>query len=483
MDAGGYKVQGIAAVSGRSLRALLALGGIAVAAGGTALVLDANYQVGLGILGVAVAAIAAARFPASCVTAVALLSGAYGSLTAFSGFAVGPAADLILGGLWVSVLWRLATGERPRWWVPPAMMAIVAYLCLTAIEISFAASGTIGVQSFRASAWYLAAGVLVAYAPWSQATRRRMVNGVLAVAVVVGAYALYRWVVGAAPEEAQLAKVSSYTNTLDGQLGLVGSFTSRHELGGWCAIATPFAFALALTLRGRWRVVAILAAAVCTFALIASETRAALVAVVPALALILLLYQFSRGFPGLHLGATVAAAVAILGIGALQFTGATGDSTRAKSHFQLILTPKQDPAYKRRMYKWNTALADISRHPLGKGLGTAGRVQQKYGRFLNVASYNVDNSYLKMALEQGFWVMAFFIAALVALLFSLCRRALLEPDRERAGIAIGGAAALLSMGLLMIFAVYIEGLPALFAWLLVGLGVGAVATRPPATTS
>ena len=30
------------------------------------------------------------------------------------------------------------------------------------------------------------------------------------------------------------------------------------------------------------------------------------------------------------------------------------------------------------------------------------------------------------------------------------------------------------MGLLMIFAVYIEGLPALFAWLLAGLGLGAL---------
>jgi hypothetical protein len=101
------------------------------------------------------------------------------------------------------------------------VVAILAYLALTAVEIGFAASGSIGVQSFRASAWYLAAGVLVAYAPWTQRTRRRIVNGVLLVCLAVGLYALYRWVVGAAPQEAELAKQVSYTNTLDGDLGLV----------------------------------------------------------------------------------------------------------------------------------------------------------------------------------------------------------------------------------------------------------------------
>jgi hypothetical protein len=475
MDAGGYTGQGLPSGLSRSLRTLLGIGALAAAAGGTALLLERDYRVGLGIVAIAVSAVACARFPAAAVTFVALLTGAYGSVEALGGFPAGPAVDVVLGGLWISALWRLVMGRRPSWWVPPAIVAVVLYLCLTAGEIAFAASGKIGVQSFRASAWYLAAGVLVAYAPWSAQTRRRIVNGVLLVMVAVGAYAAYRWLVGAAPQEAQLAKQASYTNTLGGELGLVGSFTSRHELGAWTTVAVPFALIMALTLRDRWRYVAALAAALCAFALIASETRAALVAVIPALALMLVLYQFSRGFPGLHLGATAVAAVAVLGVGVLQFSGATGGDTRAKSHFGLILTPTQDPAFKRREYKWNTALADVAKHPMGQGLGTAGRVQRQYGRFMNVASYDVDNSYLKIALEQGLWVMVFFGVALAALLFSLARRALLVRDRERAGVAIGGAAALLGMAILMFFAVHIEGLPALFAWLLVGLGVGAVA--------
>jgi hypothetical protein len=474
MEAGGYKGPGIPSAWSRSLRAMLGGATLALAACATALLLQANYQVGLGIVGVAAAAVVCARFPAASVTVVVLLTGAYGSLTAFFAFPAGPAVDLVLGGLWVAALWRVAWHERPPWWVPPAVVAILAYLALTAAEIGFAASGSIGVQSFRASAWYLAAGVLVAYAPWSQRTRRRIVNGVLLVCLAVGLYALYRWVVGAAPQEAELAKQVSYTNTLDGDLGLVGSLTSRHELGGWTALAVPFCFAMTLTLRDRWRYVAAAAAAACAFALMASETRAALVAVLPALALVLVLYQGSRGFPGLHLGATAIAAIAVLGIGVFQFTGATGDSTRAKSHFQLILTPSQDPAYKRRIYKWDTALADIAKHPMGQGLGTAGRVQQQYGRFANVASINVDSSYLKVAFEQGTWVMLFLGLALLALLVSMGRRALQTTDRERAGMAMAGSSVLLCMGILMVFAVYVEGLPALFAWLLVGLGLGAL---------
>jgi uncharacterized membrane protein YoaK (UPF0700 family) len=477
MEAGGYKGQGIPSGPSRPLRVLLGVAALFAAAGATALLVRSNYQVGLGIVGVAGAAVLCARYPAASVTAVALITGAYGSLTAFWNVPAGPAADLILGGLWVATLWHLVRHRRPQWWVPPAVVAVVAYLALTAVQIAFASSAPIGLQSFRASAWYLAAGVLVAYAPWSHATRRRIVNGVLLVCLGVGTYAVSRWLFGAAPQEANLAKQVSYTNTLDGELGLVGSLTSRHELGGWTGLAVPFCFAMTLTLRDRWRLVAVAAATACMFALLASETRAALVSVIPALVLVLLLYQFSRGFPGLHLGATAVAAIAIVGIGVFQFSGATGDSTRAKSHFELILTPSQDPAYRRRVYKWDTALADIARHPMGQGLGTAGRVQQQHGRFANVASINVDSSYLKIAYEQGTWVMVFVIATLVALLASLIRRALVTPDRERAGIAIAGAAALLCMGLLMVFGTYIEGLPALLAWLLVGLGIGAVAQR------
>jgi hypothetical protein len=111
---------------------------------------------------------------------------------------------------------------------------------------------------------------------------------------------------------------------------------------------------------------------------------------------------------------------------------------------------------------------------MGQGLGTAGRVQQQYGRFANVGSINVDSSYLKVAFEQGTWVMLFLGLSLIALLVSMARRAVLTPDRERAGVAIAGTAVLLCMGLLMVFATYIEGLPALFAWVLVGLGLAAL---------
>ena len=41
-------------------------------------------------------------------------------------------------------------------------------------------------------------------------------------------------------------------------------------------------------------------------------------------------------------------------------------------------------------------------------------------------------------------------------------------------MALAGSSVLLCMGILMVFGVYIEGLPALFAWLLVGLGLGAL---------
>jgi hypothetical protein len=122
MEAGGYKGQGIPSAWSRSLRALLGGATLALAACATALLLQANYQVGLGIVGVAAAAVVCARFPAASVTIVVLLTGAYGSLTAFFAFPAGPAVDLVLGGLWWPRCgaWSGTSarpgGCRPPWW-------------------------------------------------------------------------------------------------------------------------------------------------------------------------------------------------------------------------------------------------------------------------------------------------------------------------------------------------------------------------------
>ncbi len=139
------------------------------------------------------------------------------------------------------------------------MVVVALYLLITGVGIATAEGLTIGLHSFRASAWYIMALLLVAYGPWSPATRRRIVHGLLIVTAAVSGYAVLRLLIGPAGAERDLAEASTYTNFIDVQdeeIGLVGSLTSRHEMSAWLAVAVPFAFALSLALRGWWRVLA-----------------------------------------------------------------------------------------------------------------------------------------------------------------------------------------------------------------------------------
>lgn len=101
---------------------------------------------------------------------------------------------------------------------------------------------------------------------------------------------------------------------------------------------------------------------------------------------------------------------------------------------------------------------------------------------MSVASVNVDNAYLKIAWEQGYAVLALYVVGLVLLLGGLVRHAVATSDPRRAGLAMGAAGTLAAFMVLLSAALYDEGLTALAAWIVVGLGVGQF-VRPPAAQS
>jgi O-antigen ligase len=242
-------------------------------------------------------------------------------------------------------------------------------------------------------------------------------------------------------------------------------------LAAWTSTVIPFCFAMALTLSGRWRTLAFAACGLCLAGLVGSQVRAGIAGVVIGLGVVLVLYQFSRGFSGLHLGATALAVLAVVAAGAVIL------SNPAQRHrYQNILKPGQDQAFVERTYKWNEAVTDIARHPYGHGLGTAGTTQVHLGRFSTLGTYDIDNSYLKIALDQGIAVTILYASALLMLLGGLARRALLTTAPERAGPAIGACGALASFIVIIFTAVYIEGLTALALWVIVGLGVAQFAS-------
>jgi len=455
-------------------------GGLCVAAFVAAAMIESQPLVAIAPFGLVAGAAVFTRFPAASVTGLFVLTAFNGTITILTPIPVGFAVDFLLAGLWVGTIWRLATGrkERPAWFWP-GVVAVTGYLTLTTFTILTADSPSFALASFRISAWYMLAVLLIGYAAWGPATYARVTRAVVAVAALVGAYAVFRWIVGPSGEERALSRASAdFYNVVDGELRVFGSFTSRHELAVWSAICIPFCFAFALGTPGRWRLVAVVACVLCSLGMLASGVRIGLVGTVVGVVLALLLFQGARAFTGRRIAATVVAIAAVGVVSVGTFTLAVAGSSSDSSRYEVILTPERDAAYQTRVSKWRAALDEIDRNPFGAGLGTAGRIHRERGRFGNISSIDVDNSYLKVALEQGFAVMVLFVVSLLLLLLGIARRALITVDRSRATVGIGAAAALASYLVTLNSAVYIEGLTAMAAWTVVGLGVAQFATLP-----
>jgi O-antigen ligase/polysaccharide polymerase Wzy-like membrane protein len=453
----------------------LALAGVLAIALITAAVVASQPLIALFLPALLVSAILCVRRPDDAIGLAFFVSGWYGSLLAIFSVRTRPLVDLILGGLWIgTALTYLAVKDRHRMWIWPGVAACMAYLGLTLAETLTAPGIGTGLNSFRLSGWYMLSFILIGYAGWRYATYERMARWLIFVALVVGGYATLRWQIG--PAHAEVLYVNSTGsasyNYVDGVLKTVGSFASTHKLAFWSGTMIPFCLGFSMTFRGRWRWLAALAAALCTVALLASGVRAPLAGAVVGVVAVLVLYQLSRGFPGLHVGSTVSVLIAalVVGSGIYLMTGA-----KESSRYKAIFHPSSDLSYRQRTGKWQDAMRDISKHPFGQGLGTAGVIQEGGdNRYVNIASYSLDNGYLKIAYEQGLVVMIFFVGCLVTLLGGMVRRAIVCTDRSRAGLGIAAIGALTSAMLTLITGNYMEDLIALAMWIPVGIGVAVL---------
>jgi hypothetical protein len=436
-----------------------------------ALLIAVSWLTAVAVPAMAVLALVAARYPATTFAGVFVCACFYGTLKLYTPIPPQKGGDALLVGLWLAAIWqtfisRRRTGRISIW---PGVACVGIYVTFTALEIFTARTITVGIQSFRGSIWFLGILLLVAYSPWSEETRRRMEKSLLALILLTGAYATYRWAFGPAGLEDVLrrANINNFGNTVRP----IGSFNTTKELAGWTAVAAPFAVGMALTLRTRWRAVAALGAVMAFVAMFATGVRAAPSAAAAGILAVLVLYQLSQSQRGRR-GATVA----IVGLGAV-LAGAggyaltAGDDPDTSNRYQAIVDPASDPNYQARLIKWRAALEDIDNSPLGHGLGSAGVAQKRFGQYQNIGSVDVDNSYLKVAYEQGFVVGVFFLIALVALLVGLGRRAVVTLEPARAGPAIAACGTLASMLVLYFVGNYIEGVPSLAGWMLVGLGL------------
>lgn len=467
-------------------------GGARAAGSAAAAILAGAAMVGLGALAaivgplVAVAvpaaivgAIAAARWPSAAVITVFLLAGAAGTITAFTPFPPVGIADLLLAALWLGVAWTYLRGRQERQvWLWPALLAPFLYLVLTAATIPTSDALTDAIESFRLAGWHMLAFVLIAVAPWPEETFGRIARGMIAVAAVVGSYAVYRKIAGPANEELALAKGAIARVEPGQEPELFGSFFGPQDLAGWGATMVPFGLALVLGWRDWWRLPALIAVGTAAFALLAADRRAAAVGVALGVALVIGLYLASRAFGGRRFGIGLAAVVTIAVGAAGVYSVTIATSTDSAERFEgLISDPIEQDTFQTRLSSWELALDETDEHPFGVGLGEVGEIGEGDEVGPPIAP-GLDSSYLKVALEQGLPVMVLFIGALIALLLALAWRAITTDDPRRATLAIAACGTLVAMAAVFFTSFYIERAAALAGWIVVGLGAAQFTTAP-----
>ncbi|MGI9021617.1 MAG: O-antigen ligase family protein [Solirubrobacterales bacterium] len=456
--------------------------GIGWIAAWTALVLGAilvvpflvsSPAVALAPLALILSAAICTRLPATAVMVVFTISAIYGSLNAFTGTTGGVAVDLVLAGAWFGLLVPQLAPDRQRphltW---PGIVIVGLYLAITLLGILLSANPSVGFVVFRLSAWYLMALLLLAYAGWPAETYSRIARGIVLVAGLVGAYAAFRWVAGPAHEEL-LHALGNPFNFIDGEMRVIGSLPSGHELGFWAGSLAPLSLAALLGWRGGWRLVAGGSYALLAFAVLVSEARGPFVGLVLGSGVVLGLYQVAGSMPRIRVGIGVlitAACIASL-TGALIYS--TNGEDSAIERYSNILEPSEDGAFARREQKWGEAIDEIDTHPFGHGLGAASLIES-LRPYESIGGAGLDNAYLKLAYEQGFPVVILFITGFLLLLVRLGFGAMRSRSRDTATAAMGSAGVLTSCLLILYTGVYIEALVAVGVWIAVGLGVAVV---------
>lgn len=454
----------------------VSIAGLIIAA---AILLDLALGGLLALVLVPIGAYLAYRHPVAAVLTLFLVLGFAGTLLAFAEVRVRPIADFVLVSLWVGVLVGYLRGRDRPLWLWPGLLAPALYCVLTVLWAAFDSPAPDRLAPLHLSVWTMSAVLLAAMAPWTRDRAPALAKAALVAGGAVGAYALYQWLAGPTHEEELVAKAAVPPKPFGVGLRFYGSLPAAQSLALVTATILPVAAALMLTWRGRWRVLAAAVVALCGFAVVASEVRTGTVAAVAGIALVLLLYQMSRAFPGGTRVATSLAAivtVAVIGVGGFAMT--VGASDERSERFARILTPGEDFAYESRVALWEDAWPLVLREPFGHGLGTSGNLAAEQDEFVPPAADYLDSTYLKVGIEQGLFMMLLFIAALIALAVGIAGRAIATRDQTAAALGIGATGSLLAFAIFFYTGFYIEQAQTLIPWLLIGIGAGQF-TGPP----
>ncbi len=420
----------------------------------------------------------AVRYPNQAVLGLFAVTGFSGSIIALTPIAAKPAGTLILFALLLAIFvgWLNRDRRKVRAW--PALIAVIAYLVISLIDILVADPTSDGVESFRLSQLLLLLVPALALAPWPQWRFTEIAWLAVLCGGAVGVYGCYRWLVGPAPEEAAVARIAAASLPDAAKIRFYASQATAAQLSLWCSAMFTLALAGSLGWQGRRRLVAVAVTGMSAFLVIACEVRTGTVAIAVAAAIVLLLTQLTRALPGgsktiASLLAVLAIAVSAAGIVALT----VGKSESSSDRFGRILSPNSDASYTTRLDRWSRIWPALDDRLLGHGLGTFGEVAGQ-GTALPEA-YGVESSFIKVGYEQGLPVMVLYGAALLILGVGLAIGAINTVNRDAAVLAIAAAGALATIAIHFYTGNYTENFQVMGCWIIVGIGAAAFTSAIP----
>ena len=435
-------------------------------------------MLGVGVTAAAIGAVLTRRFPAASLLTVMFVSGAYGSLTAFTALPAIDLMKLMLVGIWIGVIGHLLLGRRTlASRITPALVMIAAFILASFVSAVLSEAIFQSLSGLFFGPLYLSALLLVAYGGFSDRTLQVVGRSFALICLLLGAYATLRWVIGPAEQERAIVsdEFSAQYNQTAGDVKVWGATGNGQQLGLWMAVTIPFLIAAAVTWHGRFRIVAILALPVSIIGLLASAQRTAVASVVAGALVVVVLHMLARGFRGPRLGVALVVAMALM-FGGIAGYATVVDTPEKRARYGNILTPERDVPFQERLLKWRQVLAELDGRPFGYGLG-AGDAVTIPQRFQTVSYINIDNSFLMIAFDQGLAIMGFFIVTMLVLLIELIRHAVWTRGPNASALATAAAGTLVAILIQFVVANNYTAPPILAGWIIVGLGVASYVSR------
>jgi O-antigen ligase len=340
--------------------------------------------------------------------------------------------------------------------------AFAGWLVLSVLQIPLGGDLIDGLEGARLVHFYLLAipgGVMLA----AQLPPRRVEQALLAIALVIAAYAALRGIAGPTEHEREFAESRSTGTYLGEHPRDTGSFTSPVAMVSFLVPAAIFALVLACLVATR-RVLGALVFALAMVGVIASYVRTALIATVAGVALLAAMLFVGRGGsrPVKLVTASMVVLVLAAGYGATLLAGDVDPV--AKHRAETLANPFTEYSVRARLDIWDRALDRAVDEPLGTGLGTVGRATIEHGR---TAVYT-DNSYLKILQEQGFLGALLFLFAVLGAV-ALCWRRLARAGPASRPLGVAALVAFTTFLLLCVMAEYIEQPGKELVWALLGV--------------